>query len=101
MSMTLEPQVEIIEPQVDVIEATPVQTERRKGLSFRGRPLTWTREHLALTAILLLSAFLGLWGLDRNGYSNDFYAAAVKSMLAQLAQFFLCLVRPRWFCNCR
>ncbi len=30
-------------------------------------------------AILALAAFLTLWGLSRNGYSNEYYAAAVRS----------------------
>jgi hypothetical protein len=35
------------------------------------------RERLPLAALLGLTAGLYLWGLSRNGYANDFYAAAV------------------------
>ncbi|HYW27952.1 MAG TPA: glycosyltransferase family 39 protein, partial [Terriglobales bacterium] len=36
---------------------------------------TWTR--LALLGVLGLTTVLYVWGLDRNGYANSFYAAAV------------------------
>ncbi|MFA4861764.1 glycosyltransferase family 39 protein [Methanoregula sp.] len=39
------------------------------------------RAELALTAILLLSLLLNLWNLWNQGISNEYYAAAVKSML--------------------
>jgi 4-amino-4-deoxy-L-arabinose transferase-like glycosyltransferase len=46
-----------------------------------GRALT-ARWHLgALAAVLALAGFLDLWSLDRNGYANDYYSAAVRSML--------------------
>ena len=37
----------------------------------------WARP--GLWALLLTAAFLYLWGLSRNGWGNDFYAAAVQS----------------------
>jgi 4-amino-4-deoxy-L-arabinose transferase-like glycosyltransferase len=37
------------------------------------------RPPLGLTAVLLLAAVLVGWGLTRSGYSNTYYAAAVKS----------------------
>ncbi|MBV9581837.1 MAG: hypothetical protein JO057_24920, partial [Chloroflexi bacterium] len=36
---------------------------------------------IALVAIALLAAGLNLWGLQRVGYGNSYYAAAVLSML--------------------
>src|SRR5262245_33328276 len=33
-----------------------------------------------LIALLALAAVLNLWALSRNGYANEYYAAAVKSM---------------------
>ena len=33
-----------------------------------------------LIALLVLAAALNLWGLDRNGFANEYYAAAVRSM---------------------
>ena len=35
----------------------------------------------ALAAILLLSAFLNLYGLTSEGHPNSYYSAAVKNML--------------------
>jgi hypothetical protein len=32
-----------------------------------------------LAVLLTLTAVLYLWGLDRSGYANEFYAAAVKA----------------------
>ncbi|WP_321504958.1 glycosyltransferase family 39 protein [uncultured Methanoregula sp.] len=39
------------------------------------------RTELVLAGILLLSLFLNLWNLWNQGISNEYYAAAVKSML--------------------
>ncbi len=43
---------------------------------------------LALAAILLLSAFLNLYGLSSEGHPNNYYSAAVKNMLASWSNFF-------------
>lgn len=56
--------------------------------------LKFTLEHGALAAILGLSAFLGLWNLSINGYSNDFYAAAVRSMTQSWHNFFYLAFDP-------
>jgi hypothetical protein len=37
---------------------------------------------IARAAILVLAAALRLWRLDQNGYDNEYYAAAVRSMSA-------------------
>src|SRR5919205_307070 len=46
----------------------------------------WHR--LALSAILILSAFLNLFRLPNEGYGNTYYAAAVKDMLTSWHNFF-------------
>src|SRR3954454_14248618 len=46
----------------------------------------WQR--LALEAVLILSAFLNLFRLTSLGYSNTYYAAAVKDMLTSWHNFF-------------
>jgi 4-amino-4-deoxy-L-arabinose transferase-like glycosyltransferase len=33
-----------------------------------------------LAALMVLAAVLYLWALDRNGYANEYYSAAVRSM---------------------
>src|SRR3954463_10853272 len=43
---------------------------------------------LALAAILVLSAFLNLYGLTSEGYANTYYAAGVKNMLTSWRNFF-------------
>jgi 4-amino-4-deoxy-L-arabinose transferase-like glycosyltransferase len=44
-------------------------------------PLHKYRTEILLAGILLLSGFLNLWNLWNQGYSNSYYAAAVRSML--------------------
>ncbi len=43
---------------------------------------------IALAAVLILSAFLNLYGLTSEGYSNNYYSAAVKNMLTSPYNFF-------------
>ena len=49
----------------------------------------WARP--ALLGLLALTALLYLWDLSRNGYANDFYAAAVHHFRGLIA-FGVCLV---------
>ena len=55
----------------------------------------WPR--VALGAILLLAAALGLVWLDREGYANPYYAAAVRSMLSDWRNFFFASFDPGGF----
>ncbi len=43
---------------------------------------------LALAAVLVLSAFLNLYDLTDEGYSNNYYSAAVENMLTSWHNFF-------------
>jgi 4-amino-4-deoxy-L-arabinose transferase-like glycosyltransferase len=65
-------------------------TGKRAALSGEARSLVsdppW--HGLTLVAILVLSAFLNLYDLTGEGYSNDYYAAAVKDMLTSWRNFF-------------
>lgn len=45
-------------------------------------------QSFALAALLLISAFLHFWALEKEGYSNPYYAAAVSGMLKNPAAFF-------------
>jgi 4-amino-4-deoxy-L-arabinose transferase-like glycosyltransferase len=45
-------------------------------------------QKIALGIILLLSGVLNFWALDQMGYSNTYYAAAIKSMLQSWHNFF-------------
>jgi hypothetical protein len=44
----------------------------------RARALTRPRPELA--ALLVLAGVLYLWALSKNGYANEYYSAAVRSM---------------------
>src|SRR4051795_2107140 len=51
----------------------PIQRAR-----LRSRSLRMPRPELAF--LLALAALLYLWALDRNGFANEYYSAAVRSM---------------------
>lgn len=53
-----------------------------------------TRERIALTAILILSAILNFTNLNIEGYSNEYYSAGVKSMLTSFKNFFFVSFDP-------
>lgn len=57
--------------------------------------MLWHR--VALAGVLLLSAFLGFFQLDREGPGNPYYAATVKSMLASWHNFFFVSFDPGGF----
>src|SRR3954454_15330075 len=40
-----------------------------------------------LAALLVLAAVLNLWALDQNGWANDYYSAAVRSMASSWHNF--------------
>jgi len=67
--------------------ATPARGNRLTGL-LRGRPEDprWARP--ALLAVLALTAALYAIGLSRNGWANDFYAAAVQAGSKSWKAFF-------------
>ncbi len=51
-------------------------------------------EHVALAAILVLSGLLEFVRLSQNGYANDYYSAAVRSMLRSFHNFFFVAADP-------
>lgn len=51
-------------------------------------------QHIALTAVLALSAVLNVNHLSRNGYANTFYSATVHSMLDSWHNFFFVSFDP-------
>jgi 4-amino-4-deoxy-L-arabinose transferase-like glycosyltransferase len=51
-------------------------------------------QHLALTAVLVLSAVLNINRLAQNEYGNTFYAGAVRSMLKSWHNFFFVSYDP-------
>jgi 4-amino-4-deoxy-L-arabinose transferase-like glycosyltransferase len=69
-------------------------TSAREGTADTERP--WWQPP-ALAAILLLASFLTIYRLDRQGYGNTYYAAAVKSMLLNWHNFFFASFDPAGF----
>ena len=67
---------------------------RERSLS-RAEVPGWSRPGLA--AVLLLAAFLTIWGLSKNGYSNTYYAAAVKSATESWKAMFFGSLDPSSF----
>jgi 4-amino-4-deoxy-L-arabinose transferase-like glycosyltransferase len=67
-------------------ELTREPTKRSCGARTLVERPPWYR--LALVAILMLSALLNLYNLMGEGYSNDYYSAAVKNMLTSWSNFF-------------
>ena len=57
--------------------------------------MTRPRLHrVALALVLAVSALLECFRLDRNSWANDYYSAAVKSMLGSLHNFFFVAADP-------
>jgi 4-amino-4-deoxy-L-arabinose transferase-like glycosyltransferase len=62
---------------------------RRAGVLGRVEP-----HHIALVAVLTLSAVLNVTRLSQNEYGNTFYSGAVRSMLRSLHNFFFISFDP-------
>jgi 4-amino-4-deoxy-L-arabinose transferase-like glycosyltransferase len=60
--------------------ATPVNTLSGTAERARGRLLALRRPRPELLGLLALAGVLNLWALSRNGWANDYYSAAVRSM---------------------
>jgi 4-amino-4-deoxy-L-arabinose transferase-like glycosyltransferase len=60
--------------------AAPVNTLSGAAGRVRGRLLALRRPRPELVGLLALSGVLNLWALGRNGWANDYYSAAVRSM---------------------
>jgi 4-amino-4-deoxy-L-arabinose transferase-like glycosyltransferase len=64
------------------------QHNRSSHLRLAGRSLTLRREHVALAVVVVISILLEGHAISHNGYGNNYYSAAVKSMLESLHNFF-------------
>ena len=66
---------------------TGLRPERARRLALRGpRP--------ELVGLLMLAALLNLWALSRNGWANDYYSAAVRSMSTSWHNFLFASLDP-------
>ncbi len=59
----------------DPVEASP----RRAGPQAISTQYTIGRDKILYGGLLVLTAIAYLWGLSKNGYANEFYAAAVQA----------------------
>jgi 4-amino-4-deoxy-L-arabinose transferase-like glycosyltransferase len=75
------------------IRYTPPDTVPSKRSPLASRP--W--QTISLGFILGFAAVLNFWSLDQMGYSNTYYAAAVKSMLMSWHNFFFVSFDPAGF----
>jgi 4-amino-4-deoxy-L-arabinose transferase-like glycosyltransferase len=75
--------------------AAPRLTARRIG-GGRARPalLTLRRPRPELVGLLALAAVLDLWALSRNGWANEYYSAAVRSMSSSWHNFLFASLDP-------
>ena len=60
--------------------APPVNTLSVTATAARSRLSAIRRPRPELIGLLALAGVLNLWGLSRNGWANDYYSAAVRSM---------------------
>jgi len=67
-------------------EAAPARSRTQRLLRGPETDPRWARP--ALYALLALTAVLYLWDLTRNGWANDFYAAAVQAGVKSWKAFF-------------
>ncbi|MCU1494248.1 MAG: glycosyl transferase [Acidimicrobiaceae bacterium] len=85
MTTTLEPPAaEVLVSDAD--GGGKVSRHRRWGPRPRPEDPAWARP--ALGALLIATALLYLWGLDRSGWANSFYSAAVESGTKSWKAFF-------------
>src|SRR5919109_4626607 len=55
------------------------------------------RARVLQALVLVLAATLRLWRLDQNGFGNEYYAAAVRSMASSAHNFFYAAFDPAGF----
>jgi 4-amino-4-deoxy-L-arabinose transferase-like glycosyltransferase len=60
--------------------AAPRLARSDAGARLRARARSLKRPRPELAGLLVLAALLNLWALSRNGWANDYYSAAVRSM---------------------
>ena len=76
----------------DAPASAPRSAERGITVSLAG---SWHR--ISLLAIVIVAAMLNFWGLSKEGYDNQYYAAAVKSMSLSWHNFFFNSFDPGGF----
>ena len=89
------------EPQAEPPEALPARDRRRFASVLarlrprrRAVPVRRALRHAGLLPVLALAGMLDFYKLSQNGFANLFYAAAVKSDLLSLSNFFFVSFDP-------
>jgi 4-amino-4-deoxy-L-arabinose transferase-like glycosyltransferase len=81
---SLRPRLSRLAPATAPTAPAPTGARRRPAAFDEPRPRAATRRRALpfpeLGALLLLAGVLNLWALDRNGWANQYYSAAVRSM---------------------
>src|SRR6185437_9899030 len=81
---SLRPRLSRLAPATAPAAPAPSRARRRPEAFDQPRPRAVTRRRALpfpeLGALLLLAGVLNLWALDRNGWANQYYSAAVRSM---------------------
>ena len=81
---SLRPRLSRLAPATAPAAPAPTGARRRPEALDQPRPRAATRRRALpfpeLGALLLLAGVLNLWALDRNGWANQYYSAAVRSM---------------------
>jgi 4-amino-4-deoxy-L-arabinose transferase-like glycosyltransferase len=88
---SLRPRLSRLAPATAPAAPAPTGARRRPEALDQPRPRAATRRWALpfpeLGALLLLAGVLNLWALDRNGWANQYYSAAVRSMSASWHNF--------------
>jgi 4-amino-4-deoxy-L-arabinose transferase-like glycosyltransferase len=81
---SLRPRLSRLAPATAPAAPAPTGARHRPEAFDQPRPRAATRRRALpfpeLGALLLLAGVLNLWALDRNGWANQYYSAAVRSM---------------------
>ncbi|GHO86088.1 ArnT family glycosyltransferase [Dictyobacter formicarum] len=82
-----------------MIDTTAPVTNARPELRLEQKADGWQRflQPVGLTLITLISIFMNFYQLGRNGYGNQYYAAAIRSMLDSWHNFFFVSFDPGGF----
>lgn len=80
---------------MSVLIQEPITKEKIKSFKWGKLSLTWYQA--AFGAVLVLAAILNLIMLNPNAFSNEYYAAAVRSMLTSWHSFFFNSFDPAGF----
>ncbi|HEY2217012.1 MAG TPA: glycosyltransferase family 39 protein, partial [Solirubrobacteraceae bacterium] len=92
--MSYSPRSEPAVSEAASTSSSPAVLRARGNLSPRLSTLTARLPRAELSALMLLAAVLNLWALSKNGWANDYYSAAVRSMSSSWHNFLYASADP-------